>query len=164
MKRAKPDGKLLLRLIEPARQRKEPFVGVVLLTLLAFWRFIFVSETRRRHLARQNPTQPHRVTFSRRGVWEAGTYFPLNEDIEGIYLEEVEMTSEPPVLRFRLTKTFSEYSDDNRPWTERLHVLVPRGHEDEAAQLMQRFRTEVIEARKQAQQQARQERNPPEPY
>ena len=45
------------------------------------------------------------------------------------------------------------------PHSYPLHVLVPAGHEQEAVELVQRFRTEVIQAREQAWQR---QTNPPE--
>ena len=53
----------------------------------------------------------------------------------------------------------STYDADVDP-VYRLRVLVPRGHEEEAERLVQRFRIEVIEAQEQALERWR---NPPEP-
>jgi hypothetical protein len=92
----------------------------------------------------------------------AGAYFPLNAGDRYADLEEVKITSEPPVLYFRLTKSSNEVNSDGTytSWTERLRVLVPSGHEEKAAQLTQRFRTKVIEPRKLAHESVM---NPPEP-
>jgi hypothetical protein len=130
--------------------------------LFCFWRIVLLGEARKRHLARQKSAQPHRITISQQGVWVAGAYFPLNDGDRYADLEEVKITSEPPVLYFRLTKSSNEVNSDGTytSWTERLRVLVPRGHEEEAAQLTQRFRTKVIEPRKLAHEPVM---NPPEP-
>ena len=67
-----------------------------------------------------------------------------------MYLKEVKMTSEPSVLHFRYALGRSEITTSSdgtsavaSPQSATLRVLVPRGHETEAAQLMQRFRTQV---------------------
>jgi hypothetical protein len=140
-------------------------IAVVIVTfglLFCFWRIILLGEARKRHLGRQKSAQPHRITISRQGVWVAGTYFPLIDGDRDSDLEEVKMTPKPQVLHFRLTKSSNEYTSDGTwtSWTERLRVLVPHRHEKEAVRLMQRFRTEVINPRKQAQEPVM---NPPEP-
>jgi hypothetical protein len=101
----------------------------------------FYREAKLRQQARQNRAQPHRVTFSKEGVWEAGTYFPLT----GVFLslQDVHMTSQPAVLHFRRKRLIR-----NNYMYDTLRVLVPRGHEEEATRLIERFRTEVIEAKK----------------
>ncbi len=124
------------------------FLGVELLALFVAWANSMGEEIRR-HKVRQNPAQPRRVTISKQGIWEAGTHFSF------ISLDKVKMTSQPPVLHFRFTVTDTETTG-----TYWLRVLVPRGHEEEAASLIPRFRTEVIEAQKQAWQRLM---NPPEP-
>lgn len=108
-----------------------------LIVLFAVRRYAYL-EAKKRHLARQNSEQPLRVTFSKEGVWEAGTFFPLREA-----LRKVHMTSQPTVLHFRRKRNFATIS---ARYTEAdtLRVLVPHGHEEEATQLMERFRTEVI--------------------
>lgn len=141
-----------------------PFVGVELLLLLLTWRVIFFSETRRRHKARQN--QSHRVTFSKTGMWEAGIYFPLDEPNDNVILKKIKMTFQPSIIHFHWTAVPKpEYRGGRVPSYQPrkpIRVLVPRGHEEEAARLVERYQTEVIEARKQADQQRR---NPyyPEP-
>jgi hypothetical protein len=109
------------------------------------------GEAKKRRKARRNKDQLRRVTISRKGVWEAGTYFPFNDDAFRMYLREVKMTPEPPVLHFRYALGRSQIttSDDGTtsvasPQTTTMRVLVPRGREAEAEQLMQRFRTQVI--------------------
>lgn len=110
------------------------------------------SEAKKRRKARQNQAQPHKVTFSEKGVWEAGTYFPLNEIF--VDLKDVKLTSQPTVLHFKIENT--SIGSNSQASFDTLRVLVPRGHEAEAAQLMQRFRTEVIERQKKG-------TTPPEP-
>lgn len=119
-------------------------------------------EARERHRARQKSA--HTVTISRQGIWEAGTFFPLEKWPESS-IKKVSAAGSPPVLQFRLRM---ERWRLNRPSGKvstymlmTLHVPVPRGHEDEAAHLVQRFRAEVIEAEEQARQQKRM--GPPEP-
>jgi hypothetical protein len=123
-------------------------------------------EARKRHKARQNQVQPRRVTISRKGMWEAGTYFPLDDDDFRVYLKAVKMTSEPLVLHFRcalgrssITTSSDGTSAPASPQSTTLRVLVPRGHEAEAAQLLQRFRTEVTGEPKKGSPVT-----PPEPY
>jgi len=119
-------------------------MGLYALPLLAAVftvRSYLYREAKQRHQARRNRTHPHRVTFSQEGVWEAGAYFPLT----GVFwsLQDVRMTSQPAVLHFRRKQLIrSTYRHDT------LRVLVPRGREEEATRLMERFRTEVIEAKK----------------
>lgn len=120
-------------------------IGVLLLTgllLLIVFSFYAYSEARKRHRAWQDQARPRRVSFSEKGVWEAGTYFPLNEIL--LDLKSVNLTSQPAVLHFK--RECVHLRQANRRDT--LRVLVPWGREEEAAQLMQRFRVEVIEARK----------------
>jgi hypothetical protein len=109
------------------------------------------NQAKKRHKVRQQD-QPHRVTIAEQGVWEAGTYFPFDG------LKEVKMTLEPLTVQFCREKRFRRREDTLRGDT--LHILIPRGHEEEAAHLVQRFHTEVIEERKQAR---RRSMNPPEP-
>ena len=129
-------------------------VVIVALGLLFFFWLGSNGEAGRRHRARKKSAQPHRITISKQGIWEAGTYFPLTR------LRTVKMTSPPPVLHFHSTiGSVSTYDADVDP-VYRLRVLVPRGHEEEAERLVQRFRIEVIEAQEQALERWR---NPPEP-
>lgn len=115
---------------------------VIIVFLLFVLRMHAYSEAKKRHQARQNQAQPHRVTFSKEGVWEAGTYFPLKELFWR--LRSVRMTSQPAVLHFHREQRHIRASNEY----DALRVLVPRGHEEEAARLMQRFRAEVIKAKK----------------
>ena len=119
--------------------------------------FSFSSWDSKRHQARRKRGQPHRVTLSKDGVWLAGTPFPLNGEIttrveevtfthELVFLEEVTMTSEPPVLHFRRAMAVMGSSRGAAP--EALHLLVPRGHEEEATRLIERYHLEVIEPNK----------------
>ena len=133
-------------------------VGLVFaLTLLIVfglgWYVDLSSWDSKRHQARRKRGQPRRVTLSKDGVWLAGAHFPLSGDVttrveevtfihELVFLEEVTMTSEPPVLHFRRALAVMGSSRGADPST--LHLLVPRGHEEEAARLMQRYQLEVI--------------------
>lgn len=117
------------------------------------------TAARKRHKARQN--LPRTVTFSKKGVWVAGTFFPINERYE-VTLKEVRLTPEPPVLHFRLKRSAGDsYMNPT------LRVLVPREQTGEARPLLKRFQTEVIAARKAEEERARQEeerrKHPPEP-
>ncbi len=99
------------------------------------------GEAKNRHKARKNSAQPQRVTFSQEGVWEAGAYFPLTDVF--LSLQSVSMTSQPTVLHFRRKRLIrNNYRRDT------LRVLVPHGHEEEAARLMQRFQAKIIAAQK----------------
>jgi hypothetical protein len=118
------------------------FLLLLSLFLLIFFSIYPYSEAKKRHKARQNQTQPQRVTFSERGVWEAGIYFPLNDVF--MNLKNVHMTSQPSVLHFTRERMHFRQSRQR----DTLRVLVPWGREAEAAQLIQRFRLEVIEAQK----------------
>jgi len=129
--------------------------AIILLTGLMF---VMISagnsgkEAKKRYLARQNQAEPHRVTFSSNGVWEAGTYFTFKLGL--LELESVKLTTNPSVLHFKMLKLNADGS-----WTgtaEKLHVLVPRGHEAEAEQLRQRYYAEAIKTSKKPY-------NPPEP-
>ena len=107
--------------------------------------FTSTREARKRHQARHQPGQPCRVTFSRDGVWESGTYLTFWR------LLKVKMTANPPVLHFSLARPNGKTYD-----TQKIHVLVPHNHEAEAQRLLQRYDTEVINARNK-------NFNPPEP-
>ncbi len=111
----------------------------LLIVLFAVRRYSYL-EAKKRHQARQNQAQPLRVTFSKEGVWEAGTFFPLRDA-----LREVRMTSQPTVLHFRRKRHFTSLSGRYTE-ADTLRVFVPGGHEAGATQLMERFRNEVIEA------------------
>jgi hypothetical protein len=119
------------------------FALSLLFTFGFFWLYYFSGgDYRARHRARRKRDQPQRVTLSRDGVWLAGTHFPLGR------VEEVTMTSEPPVLHFH--RLFDVGGGSGTNWETRpLPLLVPRGHEEEAARLMQRYHRDVIEPRKQ---------------
>jgi hypothetical protein len=122
------------------------------------------TQARKRHIARQK--LPHTVTFSKKGVWESGTFFPLNERYEA-NLEKVTLTSQPPVLHFYLKKWSWDSDGSGSSARTSLRVLVPHGQEGEAGLLLERFQTEVIAVRKQEEERERQEqerrKNPPEP-
>jgi hypothetical protein len=117
--------------------------AIILLTALMFVMISAgssVGGAKKRHQARQNQAEPHRVTFSREGIWEAGEYFSFR--FGNLELESVKMTAHPAVLHFKLLKFNSDGS-----WTgtaQKIHILVPRGHEGEAEQLRQRYYAEAI--------------------
>ena len=129
------------------------FASLALPMLFLFW-LSHGTEATRRHKARQKSAQPHRVTIARQGMWEAGAYFPLDN------LARVKMTSGPPVLHFHSFTVYTDTATADTATSYRRRVLVPRGHEEEAERLVQRFCTEVIEAREHAWQRWM---NPPEP-
>ncbi len=130
------------------------------LTLLLFMVCMFITmvytspmygDARKRHKARRNKGQPRRVSISATGVWEAGTYFPFNDEGFRVFLQSVKITSDPSILHFSyalgrgsMLRSSNGTTNWARPQTTTLRVLVPRGHEAEAEQLMQRFRTQVI--------------------
>lgn len=128
--------------------------AIILLTVLMLLMISAASsvkEAKKRYLARQNQAEPHRVTFSNEGVWEAGTFFAFK--FGRLELESVKRTANPAVLHFKMLKFNYDGS-----WTgtaQRVHVLVPRGYEAEAEQLRQRYYTEVIKVKTKY--------NPPEP-
>ena len=99
-----------------------------------------VREAKKRYQARYNPGQSHRVTLASNGVWESGAYFTLKSGRWG--LQSVKLTANPAVLHFKLVKRNSDGSPTGT--TQKLHILVPRGHEAEAEQLRQRYYAEVI--------------------
>lgn len=82
--------------------------------------------------------------------------------------QSVRLTSQPPVLHFRVVKHYTDAESMPQTRTVRFHVLVPGGHEGEARLLLERFQMEVITVRKQEEEQQRQaeERHlhPPEPH
>lgn len=135
-----------------------------------FWKVY--DKAKKRHQARQNPSHPQRVTLSGQGIWEAGTHFPFGgSGVEtnefGVKLLEVQMTSQPTTLHFRVEYR-SLYRSDRGTRSQRtqetIYLLVPRGHESEAEPVAQRLRTEVIEARERAEKRAQEARvNPSEP-
>lgn len=113
------------------------------------------NEARKRHRMRQRQGQSQKVTFDSKGLWEAGAYFPLND--YPFVLKRVSMTSKPPALHFRRTRSSG---GKTRPRSATFHIPVPGGHEQEAADLVQRFHSEVIQAREQVWQRLM---NRPEP-
>jgi hypothetical protein len=147
-------------------------VPLIILLLYAVVPGTAYRKAKKRHQARQNPSQPQKVTLSGQGIWEAGTHFPFaGSGVEArelnVKLREVRLTSEPTTLHFRI-----EYLIRNNANTlnkteinrETIHLLVPRGHESEAEHVAQRFRTEVIEARELAAKRIHDSIvNPPEP-
>ncbi len=131
-----------------------PFLAIIFsLTLLGLTFLLTFAitgrpfwEARKRHQARR--TGPHRLTigslstFNDQGLWEAGTFFPLQETF--LSLRSVKMTEHPPVLHLRRKHVEIRQSS----WHDTLRVFVPRGHEAEARQLVERFKAETIGSRK----------------
>lgn len=126
------------------------FFPLVILFLMFVLRIRSYREAKKRHQARQSQGQTHTVTFSKDGVWEAGTHFPLHGILTNLRM--VNLTFQPTVLHFRREHIRLRQSNEY----DTLRVLVPYGHEEEAARLMQRFQVEVIDASKKTY-------NPPEP-
>lgn len=124
------------------------------LTMASLFSYI---DARKRHRARQQDSRT--VTFSREGVWEAGLFFPLDRFLEA-KLQKVTLTLDPPVLHFRLMRWHRGKNWRSSPTSTTLHVPVPRGQEEEAGFLQERFQTEVLRARLQQEQRLK---NPPEP-
>lgn len=113
--------------------------GLIVVAVVFLVRAYAYGQARLRHRARQNQSQPQRVTFSRDGVWEAGTYFPF------MSLQSVRMTSQPAVLHLRRKHHVYSTQGNGTNQYDTLHVPVPRGHEEEAARLMERFHAMIIE-------------------
>ncbi len=109
-------------------------------------------EAKKRYQARHNQAESYRVTLASHGVWESGAYFAFKSGRWGI--ASVKLTANPAVLHFKLHKRNSDGSATGA--TQKIHVLVPRGHEAEAEQLRQRY-AEVIAPWK------NRTYNPPEP-
>lgn len=142
---------LLVKMYIPALLAGSILFVVLTLSLFSYF------DARKRHKARQQ--EPRTVTFSREGVWEAGTFFPLNKLLTAD-LKNVKLTFDPPVLHFRLLRWHIGKNWRSSPTTSILRVPIPRGHEEEAGFLLERFQTEVIQARTQFEKQVN---NPPEP-
>lgn len=119
------------------------FVSVGFFVAAAIYKPIY-DLAKPRHEARQQDG-PHRVTLSEKGLWETGTYFPFDELSFG--LDNVKMTPHPPVLHLRRIKHAGKAS-----FSDTIRVPIPRGREEEAASVIQRFRKEVFEVREQARQ------------
>lgn len=129
-------------------------------------------QAKKRHQARQDPAHPHRVTLSSQGLWGFGATFPftgmgaLKHEIN-VQVNKVWLTAQPTTLHFQvehLKLTSTSHGILPSPASETIHLLVPAGHESEAEQVAQRFRTEVIEDRDLAMKRFREEQaNPPEP-
>jgi hypothetical protein len=118
--------------------------GVLLLT--AFLVVILLAaasakEAKKRHLARANPAEPHRVTLSEQGVWESGICFKIDSLL--LELASVKITSNPTVLTFHLIKS-SLGTNGNSVTFQKFKVLVPRKYEAEAEAIRQRYYNEVI--------------------
>jgi hypothetical protein len=125
--------------------------AVVLWVVFFFFLMCYIAPYRaawKRHKARKQ--QAHTVTFSRRGIWEAGVAFALDEN--GTILKKVTQTSQPSVLHFHLKQNVGSSYQGSTYVPSTLRVLIPRGHEAEAGSLLQRFQG-VLQAQKQADQQ-----------
>lgn len=120
-----------------------------LVTPFAFWLSSMMGEDKRRHQARKKPDQPRRVTFAKQGMWVAGVFFTFDNG-----LKKVRMAARPPVLHFRSFVLLGGYEGPSS-----VRVLAPRGHEDEAARLAQRYQA-LLAAEKQRLERFK---NPPEP-
>ena len=138
---------LLLQPFNPATLVIVLIPAILLLTVLIFLissASYSTGKAKKRHEARQSQTEPHKVTFSEKGIWEAGTYFGINEIF--LNLRSVKMTTQPAVLHFRITT--ASLGRNNTGHEDMIHVLVPWGHEAEAEQLRKRYYAEVIDAKK----------------
>ena len=101
---------------------------------------------RQRHKARM--VGERRVTIGKlsigsQSMWMAGLHISIQEiflNLQGVDL----LTTKPQVLRFRRKHVGIRQSS----WYDRVHVVVPHGHEDEGRRLQQRFYSETIASRK----------------
>ncbi len=122
--------------------------GVLLFVLVIIGTAILgrgFREARRRHMARLSGSR--RVTIGNvslfdQAIWQADLYVPLQELL--LDLVSVKMTENPPQLVFRRKHVGLRQAS----WRDTIHLLIPHGHEDEARQLVERFRTETIGARR----------------
>lgn len=117
-------------------------LGLTIVGVVFLIRAYAYHEAKIRHQARQNRTQPQKVTLSGQAVWEAGTYFPF------LALQSVRMTSQPAVLHFRRRRRVFSNDGNGTNNYDTLRVLVPHGHEEEAMRLVERFRARIIELNK----------------
>ena len=113
--------------------------------LLYFFTWLRLREAKTRHLARQHG--PHRVTIGSphlfdQDMWVASEHIPLQELF--IELRKAELSFGPPLvlsLHRRL-----KIRGGNGTYRDVIYLLVPRGHEAEASQLVEHFRAETIGA------------------
>lgn len=124
--------------------------GIVPMMLLAAFLITYAlagrtgMEARKRHLARKTGSRkvtvgsPSSWSLPEQGLWLAGTFIPLQTTF--LLLKEVRMTEQPPLLHLR--RRHVELKQSN--WDDTVRILVPRGHEAEARQLVARFRAETI--------------------
>jgi len=145
---------------------KSPLFGVFFLGVLGFcvflpfmflYHFPYI-DARKRHKARQQVSRT--VTFSKEGVWEAGTFFSLDAVLK---VQRVTLTSDPPVLHFRLAIGRNEKYWPPSDTSSILHIPIPRGQEEEAGLLLKRFQTVIQERAQREKQWEAQRNNPPEP-
>ena len=153
---------LLGFLAVPGGDSDVPFLGIFFFAIFSFLTFILTfvfagrqfQEARKRHQARK--TGPQRVTIGTlsslndQGVWIAGSFVPLQETF--LSLNRIKTTERPPLLHLHRKHLGIRQSS----WYDTIRVLVPTGHEAEAAQLAERFRTETIASQKKSY-------TPPEP-
>src|SRR5581483_6631729 len=116
--------------------------------------FLLASNTafrkaRKRHNARQKSSPPYKVTLAEKGIWEAGTFFPLKgwgvEPSEvSVELLDVQLTSQPTVLHYRV-KHVSITASSRRgigraARKETIRLPVPEAYKSEAERVVQQYR------------------------
>lgn len=129
-------------------------------------------KARKRHNARQKSSFPYKITLAEKGIWEAGTFFPLKgsgvEPSEvNVELLDVQLTSQPTLLHYRVK--YVSITSSSRGGTgravrkETIRLLVPAAYESEAQRVVQQYRSRIIETRDRAQRFHESLVNPPEP-
>ena len=110
--------------------------------------FSIYLDARKRHKARRKG--PRMVTFAKKGMWLAGTFFPFNDG--PVALKRVTLNARSSVLQFYLSGT-------GEPWASLmpLQVLIPQGKEREANVLLERWQAEVIGEKKKEQERQKEE-------
>lgn len=143
---------------------------VVLIFLLAF--NTTFRKARKRHKARQHSSLPHKITLAEKGIWEAGTFFPLKgsgvEPSErGVELLDVQLTSQPTILHYRVkyvSITVNSRGGTGRAASEEtIRLLVPAAYESEAERVVQQYRSRIVKAHDRAQRVHESLVKPPEP-
>jgi len=99
------------------------------------------KEAKKRYEARHNPSAAHRVTFASSGIWEGGVSFLFRDG--RWHLHSIKLTANPAVLHLKLLKRNADVRGTWSGLSQKIRILVPRGHEAEAEQLRQRY-AEVI--------------------
>ena len=139
--------------------------------------FLLASNTafrkaRKRHNARQKSSLPHKVTLAEKGIWEAGTFFPLKgsgvEPSEiNVELLDVQLASQPTMLLYRVKSLSIAASGrggaGRATRKETIRLLVPAAYESEAERVLQQYRSGIVKARDLAQHVHESLVNPPEP-